>query len=134
MAQSLLASTAPPSDGPAGRRTIDLRRFLSNASQSPTHDLVVAAFALSDLPDDALRMTTVEHLWGLTRGLLVLVERGTPEGARVIAEARRHILSREGYVAVSARGEETTLDGAHRGADLHIVAPVSTTACPYGCL
>lgn len=85
----------------------------------------MAAFALADLPDDGVRKHTVNALWAQTKDILVLVDRGTPEGSRVIANARQQILTQAGYL--NAEGG-TIQDGFRSDASssLHIVAP-----CPH---
>lgn len=97
-------------------------RFMSLAPKQTTFDLTVAAFSLGDLPDDGVIKTTVNLLWEKTRDILILIERGTPGGSRVLANARRQILTKEGYL--DADGEP--LDQQHWSNQLHIVAP-----CPH---
>jgi len=103
-------------------KEIDFCRFMSLTPKPRTYDLTVAAFSLGDLPDDGVRKTTVNLLWEQTKDLLVLIERGTPDGSRIIANARRQILAKEGYL--DADGE--ALDQKHWFSHLHIVAP-----CPH---
>lgn len=120
MARKLLVGICRNADNPID--TIELRRFLSLAAKPRQYDLTVAAFSLGDLPDDGVRKMTVNALWEQTRDILVLIDRGTPEGSRVIANARRQILSQEGYL--DENGE--AIDGSSRKSELHIVAP-----CPH---
>ncbi|KAJ2002700.1 37S ribosomal protein S22 [Coemansia thaxteri] len=70
-----------------------MRYLPPHSASSSTHDLVISAFALSELPSDALRKSTVETLWAHTADTLVLVDRGSPDAARMIADARDHVLS-----------------------------------------
>lgn len=60
------------------------KRFLSLCDGAEKSDLVISNMALSDLPDDGVRKITAKELWSRTNDVLVLVERGTPEGARLI--------------------------------------------------
>lgn len=120
MAGRLLAEIQRSLENPI--ETIQFKRFLSLSGRPQSFDLTTAAFSLGDLPDDGVRRMTVDALWEQTKDVLVLVERGTPEGSRIIANARRQILAKEGYL--SEDGE--TLDPLHRKSELHIVAP-----CPH---
>jgi ribosomal protein RSM22 (predicted rRNA methylase) len=68
-------------------------RYLSLATTDDLQsDLVVSAFAVSELQTDAIRKLTITNLWKQTRDVLVLIDRGTPIGAQMIADARQHIL------------------------------------------
>lgn len=60
----------------------------------PHHDLVVASYVLSELPDDKERRATVRSLWESTApgGIVVFVEPGTPVGFRIIRDARAQLL------------------------------------------
>ncbi|KAJ2644782.1 37S ribosomal protein S22 [Coemansia sp. RSA 1694] len=98
-AEAILADIPAAKEGEEGRgsraRNVKFSRYLppppSNLRER--HDLVVSAFALSELPTDSLRQTTVETLWGHTADTLVLIDRGTPDSARMISEARDQILA-----------------------------------------
>ena len=56
---------------------------------------------LTELPSNTARETTLNALWGKTAKFLVLVDNGTPEGFRIIAEARSFILQ-QGNASVVA--------------------------------
>ncbi|KAK1306742.1 hypothetical protein QJS10_CPA10g00644 [Acorus calamus] len=56
------------------------------------HDLVIASYALGEIPSLKDRITVVRQLWDLTRDVLVLVEPGTPHGFDIIHQMRSHIL------------------------------------------
>ncbi|KAJ2786924.1 37S ribosomal protein S22 [Coemansia interrupta] len=73
-----------------GPAEVNFTRYLAPGKQ--TSDLVLAGFVLSELPTDAMRTAMVESLWEHTKDTLVLVDRGTPDAARIISEARAHIL------------------------------------------
>src|ERR1700742_465240 len=62
------------------------------SSQQPKTDLVMSAFTLGDTPSEALRRSALESLWNQTGDVLVLIERGTPVGFQIIAQAREWIL------------------------------------------
>ncbi|KAJ2835142.1 37S ribosomal protein S22 [Coemansia furcata] len=101
-AESILADI-PVSDEGHRVRDIKFTRYLPPAPSDPNerHDMVVSAFALSELPSDSMRKTTVETLWGHTADTLVLVDRGTPDSARMISEARDQILALGGCFTVA---------------------------------
>lgn len=82
------------------------------------YDLVVASYVLAELRSPAERRKVVQALWERTRGLLLLVEPGTPIGSANVREARTQVLS-----AKNGGG-----GGGAGGA--HVVAP-----CPHdsGC-
>ncbi|KAF9350518.1 37S ribosomal protein S22 [Mortierella sp. NVP85] len=71
---------------------VTLKPFTSYGTQATRHDIVVSAFTLSELTEPGLRKSTLEHLWESTNDMLVLIDRGTPNGFRVLAEAREQIL------------------------------------------
>ena len=72
------------------------QRYLSIAKQEDLQsDLVVSSFCLSELPNDSIRKTTVLNLWRQTKDTLVLIDRGTPIGATLVATARQLILDAE---------------------------------------
>ncbi|KAJ2599460.1 37S ribosomal protein S22 [Coemansia sp. RSA 1721] len=74
-------------------RDIEFQRYMAPpTSDQAKVDLVVASFALSELPTDEIRKTTVETLWQYTKDTLVIIDRGTPDAARIVSEARDQIL------------------------------------------
>lgn len=58
----------------------------------PAADLVVASYALAEIPA-ARQGDTVAALWAACEGLLILVEPGTPDGWRRLLEARNQLLN-----------------------------------------
>jgi ribosomal protein RSM22 (predicted rRNA methylase) len=62
---------------------------------TPPHDLVIASYVLGELTSDA-RDALVQKLWERTRGTLVLVEPGTPDGFSRIQRARQLLLGAGG--------------------------------------
>ncbi|RUP48425.1 mitochondrial small ribosomal subunit Rsm22-domain-containing protein [Jimgerdemannia flammicorona] len=91
----------------------DFQRHFSHDPRQPKTDLVISAFAFGDVPTDAIRISLLESLWNQTGDVLVLIERGTPVGYKMIVKAREWVLQREN----GKGGEE---GGAH------VVAP-----CPH---
>ncbi|KAA0972391.1 methyltransferase type 11 [Aureimonas fodinaquatilis] len=55
-------------------------------------DLVTLAYVLDELPP-ATQASLVDKLWLLTKGMLVLIEPGTPAGTRRILAARERLLA-----------------------------------------
>ncbi|KAK9728061.1 37S ribosomal protein S22 [Basidiobolus ranarum] len=104
---------------------VTFERYFSYNPNQAKSDLVVSAFSLSELPNDGIRQSTLEALWNKTSDVLVLIERGTPEGFRIISSARQHLLSRANKVhdseaLQSADPQQSQTHGAH------VVAP-----CPH---
>lgn len=56
------------------------------------HDLVISSYALGEIPSLNDRITIVRQLWDLTGDVLVLLEPGTPQGAKIISQMRSYIL------------------------------------------
>ncbi|XP_052589287.1 methyltransferase-like protein 17, mitochondrial isoform X1 [Peromyscus californicus insignis] len=67
------------------------RHFLP-VSPKVQFDVVVSAFALSELPSKADRTEVVQNLWRKTSHFLVLVENGTKAGHRLLMDARDLVL------------------------------------------
>ncbi|XP_021100195.1 methyltransferase-like protein 17, mitochondrial isoform X2 [Heterocephalus glaber] len=67
------------------------RQFLP-VSPKVQFDVVVAAFALSELPSMADRTAVLHTLWRKTSHFLVLVENGTKAGHRLLMDARDLVL------------------------------------------
>lgn len=83
-------------DGPAALRAAErLQGDLTAPRDWPSADLVLASYALAEIPD-AKQAATVAALWACTQGLLALVEPGTPAGYQRILAAR------EGLIAAGA--------------------------------
>lgn len=68
-----------------------LRADLTAPGDWPAADLVVASYALAEIAPSALS-GTVERLWAATRGLLVLVEPGTPAGHQRLIAVRDQLI------------------------------------------
>ena len=63
------------------------------------YDLVTAAYVLSELSSDAERRQTVQDLWDATKGILVIVEPGTPSGYQNVIAARGQVSCAGGVTA-----------------------------------
>ncbi|KAG0260741.1 37S ribosomal protein S22 [Actinomortierella ambigua] len=71
---------------------VSLKPFMSYGPKTNKYDIVMSAFALSEITSLSLRRSTLQHLWESTNDMLILVDRGTPNGFRILAEAREQIL------------------------------------------
>nr|XP_034354505.1 methyltransferase-like protein 17, mitochondrial isoform X2 [Arvicanthis niloticus] len=67
------------------------RQFLP-VSPKVQFDVVVSAYALSELPSKADRIEVIQNLWRKTSHFLVLVENGTKAGHRLLMDARNLVL------------------------------------------
>ena len=118
----------------------EFRRFLPMMGQSRKYDLVIASVVLSDLPDEGVRNISLDALWEQTGDILVrksiidcqilkiLIDRGCPEGSKMIADARRRILQKAGYLDEDGNTVEAKNDA------LHIVAPVRAMRITINCV
>ncbi|HEY8615207.1 small ribosomal subunit Rsm22 family protein [Phenylobacterium sp.] len=83
-----LAVEAPPPLREARR----LRADLTAPGPWPSADLVAASYALAEIPP-AKQVAVVTALWAAARGLLVLVEPGTPAGFARLLQARTALVA-----------------------------------------
>lgn len=82
---------------------VEFQRYLSFDTSRADRDLVISAFTLTDLMDNpSVLKSTVQNLWNQTKDTLVIVDRGTPEGFKIVAQARQWILDMEGESHVVA--------------------------------
>ncbi|KAF9586120.1 37S ribosomal protein S22 [Lunasporangiospora selenospora] len=88
-AEDILSSL---SDQGTPMNNVSLRAFMSHGNRATKYDVVMSAFTLSEITSPEMRRTTLEQLWDSTEDMLILIDRGTPSGFRVIAEAREQIL------------------------------------------
>ncbi|RIB08287.1 mitochondrial small ribosomal subunit Rsm22-domain-containing protein [Gigaspora rosea] len=72
-------------------QNIEFKKYITYDPKT-RYDLVVSAFTFNELPNDNIRQSILESLWNKTEDTLVLIEKGTPAGFRIIAEARKKIL------------------------------------------
>ncbi|KAI8812123.1 mitochondrial small ribosomal subunit Rsm22-domain-containing protein [Cladochytrium replicatum] len=76
------------------KKEVDLRAYMSpSVSSEHRPELVVCSFNLEEMDSDAIRQAAIEQLWKTTSDMLVLIERGTPIGYKIIENARDWILS-----------------------------------------
>lgn len=72
------------------------KRYLLPEDETIQHDLVVAAYSLSEIGDERHRKRIVQQLWKMTRGVLVLVEFANLSNFNILMEARDTILEEKG--------------------------------------
>jgi ribosomal protein RSM22 (predicted rRNA methylase) len=81
------------------------------------HDVVVACYALGELPAE-MREATVAKLWSLAKTALILIEPGTPKGFDIVKAARAHCLVSGGHAGAPCTHDApcpmTTEDWCHR--------------------
>jgi ribosomal protein RSM22 (predicted rRNA methylase) len=65
--------------------------------------VVLLAYTLSDMPTDHARATAVALLWKAVSegGVLVIIDRGNPEGSRLVRSARK-LLLQQGAVRIGS--------------------------------
>ncbi|WP_372781544.1 small ribosomal subunit Rsm22 family protein [Phenylobacterium sp.] len=79
--------------GPPALRTAEVRRAdLTAAGPWPRADVVVASYALAEIPSDK-QASTIAELWASCEGILALVEPGTPAGYGRILAARTALIA-----------------------------------------
>lgn len=72
------------------------KRYLLPEDETIQHDLVVAAYSLSEIGDPQHRKRVVQQLWKMTGGVLVLVEFANLSNFDLLMEARDTILEEKG--------------------------------------
>ena len=68
-----------------------------------TFDLVIAAYVFAELPHADAQKAAVQ-LWSACRGVLVIVEPGTPDGFERIKTIRETLLSKDAHIAAPCPG------------------------------
>ena len=95
------------SDGPAALRSAEARRGdLTAPGPWPAADLVVTSYALAEIAPDR-QASTVSELWASTRGLLAIVEPGTPAGYARILAARNTLLALRATILAPCPHQQT---------------------------
>ncbi len=83
----------------------------------PAHDLVIAAYALNEVPTGIID-AAIKHIWSATSAALVVVEPGTPHGFGVVRRVREICLEQGGHAAAPCTHDATcpmtTHDWCHR--------------------
>jgi ribosomal protein RSM22 (predicted rRNA methylase) len=79
-------------EGSTGRGDDRASDHTHDALRTTHYDLVILGHVLNEL-DEAARASVLEEAWGLTGGLLLVVEPGTPEAFAVVRSARDTLLA-----------------------------------------
>lgn len=103
---------------------------LTRDTKLDRHDIVVACYALNELPP-AERAAVVDALWRAAETALIIIEPGTPKGFDVVRSAREALLTQGAHAAAPCthdgvcpmsvsdwchRPERIARSAAHRGA------------------
>lgn len=67
-------------------------------------DLVIAAYVFSEIAESRIA-EIVSRLWSICRGILVIVEPGTPVGFQRVLQARQALLETQAMIAAPCPGE-----------------------------
>jgi len=79
------------------RNAVWIQQDATGRWDAPSADLVVASYLLGEL-QPAAAGPLVERLWEKTRGILVLIEPGTPAGSARIVQARERLIAQGAHV------------------------------------
>ncbi|CAG8790620.1 30172_t:CDS:10 [Gigaspora margarita] len=110
-------------------QNIEFKKYITYDPKT-RYDLVVSAFTFNELPNDNIRQSILESLWNKTEDTLVLIEKGTPAGFKIIAEARKKILLSSTKLQAEVNSQVDNRDNGsiskltNYGA--HVVAPMQT--------
>ncbi|SCZ98845.1 BZ3500_MvSof-1268-A1-R1_Chr7-1g09291 [Microbotryum saponariae] len=101
----------------------------SQSSKSWNQTLVLSSFSLGDLSTREKRKEFVRSMWETGAKVIVIVERGTPRGSRIVKDAREQLLmygARDAEKIVSEEGSEKDMDSG-----CFVLAPCAHDgACP----
>lgn len=92
---------------PSTAKKVVWRRFL-NENQSKQYDLVCASYVLNELSTPSDRHRILRSLFRMTKGILILVEPGTPLGFDLIRDARRILLEDKDSTIVAPCPHDST--------------------------
>lgn len=128
--QALLALGARLAAGAMEGQSVELTQRVADlaAGTWSAADLVIAAYALAELPAGA-RSSVVAAAWRATRELLVLVEPGTPAGFDHVHAARDLLISSGAHIVAPCPHEGTCPMRATPGAEdwCHLAVRVPRT-------
>jgi len=80
-------------EGPPALREAEVRRVdITTSGPWPRSDLVVASYALAEIPKDR-QASIIGELWAACEGVLALVEPGTPDGYARLIGARAALIT-----------------------------------------
>lgn len=118
------------------RNILELSRITSRASAA-RFDLVLATFALSELPSDDARSLALDILWESVApgGLLLLLERGNDRGSKIVAKGRQQIIDGGSVFDLDSVSKKASTTDAATGKPIptgcHVIAPCGhNDKCP----
>ncbi len=92
----------------SGHETLRHAHILTGDLAAPRlqseYDLVIAAYALTELPANGVA-EAVSALWRCCRGVLVVVEPGTPSGFARMLQCRERLLTEQARIAAPCPGD-----------------------------
>lgn len=94
----LACSLAAQSDHPALHRARALNKDIGSLSPDTSADLVVAAYALAELPQSKTE-EAASALWRACEDTLLIIEPGTPQGFARIHQARATLIAQGAHLA-----------------------------------
>jgi ribosomal protein RSM22 (predicted rRNA methylase) len=100
VAQDLARTSETPALNAAHRVVGDIAAL----DAKDAFDLVLAGYAIAELPASALARA-IEAMWNACRGVLVLVEPGTPAGFTRLLECRTLLLRRDARIVAPCAGD-----------------------------
>ncbi|GAA6037858.1 hypothetical protein JCM8097_005074 [Rhodosporidiobolus ruineniae] len=121
----LRSTSSPSSSGPATSARLDARAYqlalpASNTafaklqihpkSMAQKRTLALAALTLGDLPTREKRKELVRAMWDSGAEVIVVVDRGTPAGSRIVIEAREQLLMYGKREVARARGTHEVVE------------------------
>ncbi|BGO90730.1 hypothetical protein NBRC10512_000670 [Rhodotorula toruloides] len=80
---------------------------VSRKSYETKKTIALAAFSLGDMPSRTARRTLVKTMWDSGAEVIVVIDRGTPRGSKLVADAREELLSYGRKEVNAARGVDT---------------------------
>ncbi|KNF03869.1 hypothetical protein PSTG_02959 [Puccinia striiformis f. sp. tritici PST-78] len=95
--------------------------------------LAIMSYTLSDLPNQAARREAIEGIWNSGAQTIVIVDRGTPAGFEVVADARQQLLmlGRKEYRRTKYERELSTETDKSDEKDLNELGSWVLAPCPH---
>lgn len=75
---------------------VQWKRYMMPEDETISHDLVIAAYSLSEVAEPEQRTRLVKQLWKMTKGVLILVEFASLSNFDMLMKARDTILEEKG--------------------------------------
>lgn len=70
-----------------------LDTITSSSSYDPSRSLAITAFTLSEITHPLKRQSAVEKMWQSGAEMIIIIDRGTPSGFNLVADARAQLLA-----------------------------------------